>query len=286
MMSMRQSMSCAAAKPWLQAFHDGELPVSEQIAIERHLDRCAMCLEELDELRLLGSALRRGLAGGDVPSREEGATFVAAVVSRRTAEDNASVVARVREVFVDLRLVYAGVTAMVATAICALVTLGLMGLAPTAHPNASPSASLAAILTLVATPGTTANGILVDAASQARGTARFQAASETAAEDAVFTLASIVTRKGRLIDLERFRTGRKATRDQAKVIEELLESVTRASIEPAINDGAPMASDGMVWLVTRTTVRATRVVAVDVPLPPMKAKGIAGLADPSTFLRL
>src|SRR6185436_12232666 len=100
--------------------------------------------------------------------------------------------------------------------------------------------------TLVATPETSANTIAIDPASHARGTARFQAANETAAEDAVFELASVVTREGGLVNLARLRTGHKSRRDEAKAIENLLESVTRASIEPASTDGAPVAGDGMV----------------------------------------
>ena len=73
-------------------------------------------------------------------------------------------------------------------------------------------------------------------------TARFQAASETAAEDAVFELESVVTRQGRLVNLARLKKGHKATRDEAKAIEELLVSVTRASIEPGWAEGAPVAN--------------------------------------------
>jgi hypothetical protein len=141
-------------------------------------------------------------------------------------------------------------------------------------------------MTLVATPETSANAIAIDPASHARGTARFQAANETAAEDAVFELASVVTRQGRLVNLARLKTGHKATRDEAKAIEELLESVTRSSIEPGLAEGAPVAADGMVWLVTRMTVRATKAVDVDLPLPPAKAKRIAQTDDSSALVRL
>jgi hypothetical protein len=107
-----------------------------------------------------------------------------------------------------------------------------------------------------------------------------QAASETAAEDAVFELASVVTKQGRLVNLERLKTGHKATRDEAKAIEDLLEIVTRASIETGWNESTPRAGDGMVWFVTRMTVRASKPGDVDLPLPPAKTKRIARTSAP------
>jgi len=268
----------------LQAFHDGELPVTEQIAMQGHLDWCSGCGESLADLRFIGTALRGGAPGRDPLSNDEAGALVAAVVSRRKAEEDRSLVVLVQRMFDDMHLVYAGVGAAVATAACVVIMMSMMWFAPTEHPDASPSASLAAIMSLMATPGS-ANAIAIDAASHARGSARFQAANETAAEDAVFELASIVTRGGRLINLERLRTGHKATRDEAKAIDELMESVARARIDPGSAD-APASANGMVWLVTSTTVRATKVVGVDLPLPPMKVKRVVRTQDPLASIRV
>lgn len=265
-------MTCAAARRRLQGFHDGELPVPEQIAVQGHLDGCDVCADTLRELQCIGAAIR-AVAGRHPLSHDEAGGLVAAVIGRRKAERDASLAVRVQHMFTDLHLVYAGVGAAAATVACILVMLGMMWFAPTEHPDASPSASLAAIMSLMATPGS-ANAIAIDAASHARGTARFLAANETAEEDAVFALASIVTRGEQLINLERLRTGHKATRDEAKAIDALLESVARARIEPGSGD-APPSDSGMVWLVTSTTVRATKVIGVDLQLPAMKSKQIA-----------
>jgi hypothetical protein len=268
-------VTCRTAQRRLQEFHDGELAVREQIAIQGHLDSCLVCADLLEDIQFVAATFKAGFWGRDLLSHEETEGFVAGVVSRRSAEDSASLWFRVREMFDDLHLVYAGVGAAAATAACVVIMLGMMRFAPVGHQNASPSASLAALMTLVATPETSANAIAIDPASHARGSARFQAANETAAEDAVFELASVVTRQGRLVNLDRLKKGHKATRDEARAIEELLESVTRASIEPGWTDGPKVAADGMVWLVTRMTVRATKAVDVDLPLPPAKAKRIA-----------
>ena len=280
-----KSLNCGAARRRLQAFHDGELPVTEQIAVQGHLDWCDACSDWLSDMRFIGTALRGGAPGRDLLAHQETGALAAAVISRRKAEQDASLVARVQRMFDDMHLVYAGVGAAVATAACIVIMSSMVRFAPTEHPDASPSASLAAIMSLLATTPGSANAIAIDAASHARGTARFQAATETAEEDAVFELASIVTRGGRVINLERLRSGHKATRDEAMAIDELLESVARARIDTGSGDAAA-ATDGMVWLVTSMTVRATKVLGVDLPLPPMKAKRAALTSDASVAVRL
>lgn len=277
-------MTCSAVRRQLQGFHDGELPVAAQVAVQGHLDWCAACSDWLGDIQFVRAALRGGAPGRELLSHEAAAAFIAAVISRRSAEEDASVLSRLHRMFDDMHLVYAGVGAAAATAACIVIMMGMMWFAPTEHPNASPSASLAAIMTLLQTPGS-ANAIATDAAAYARGTARFQAANETAAEDAVFELASVVTHGERLINLERLRTGRRSTRAQAEAIDELLESVARARIDLGPGD-TPASANGMVWLVTSMTVRATKVLGVDLPLPPMKTTRANRTNDATAFVRL
>jgi predicted anti-sigma-YlaC factor YlaD len=279
-------VTCAAVQRRLQEFHDGELSVGDQITIRNHVDGCLVCASLLDDVQFVSAVFRNGFRGQELLPQEETTAFIAAVVNRRSAEDGASLVSSLREMFDDMHLVYAGLGAAVATVASVVIMLGMMRFAQVGHQNASPSASLAAIMTLIARPETSANAIAVDAASHARGTARFQAASETAAEDAVFTLESVVTREGRLVNLARLKKGQKSTRDEAKAIEDLLASVARARIEPGWSEGTPGAADGMVWLVTRMTVRANKAVDVDLPIPPVKTKRVARLEQAVTDVRL
>jgi Putative zinc-finger len=267
-------LTCTAARRRLNAFHDGELSIPEQIAVEAHIDWCETCANTLAEVRLIGSVLRGGSFARDAMSHDEAAALTSAVVSRRKAEQEASFFARTARMFDDMHLVYAGVGATVATAVCVVVMLGLMRFGTAERPD-----SLAAIVDLLAMPGLSANTIAIDAASHQRGTARFQAASASAEEDMVFALATIVTRDGRLANIHRLRMANGKTRDEAKLIEGLLDAVTRARIEPASVDGTKAVATSMVWLVTRTTVRATKILGMDLPLPPVK-KRTAQLAEP------
>jgi hypothetical protein len=266
-------LTCAATRQRLHAFYDGELSVADQIAVQGHVHWCDACAATLEELRLVGAALRVGALGRGWLSHEEAAAMTSALVSRRKAEREASLVARVQRMFDDMHLVYAGLGAAVATAACLIIVFSMMRFASLGRPDATFPAdertdSLAAMLDLVATPASSANAMATDAASHARWAARTQAANESAQEDAVFALAAIVTRDGRPAKIHPGGNRRKAAREEARLVEALVDEVTRARIEPGATDAVPAAApNSMVWLVTRTTVRANRSIGVDLQLP-------------------
>ena len=45
-------LACTAVLPQLQAYHDDELRVTEQIGVATHLDGCSRCREVLSEIEL------------------------------------------------------------------------------------------------------------------------------------------------------------------------------------------------------------------------------------------
>jgi Putative zinc-finger len=275
-------LTCAAVRRRLHAFCDGELPVGDQIGVAAHVDWCEPCAATLAEFRGVGAALRLGAPGRSPLTCDEARAFTAAVVSRRKAEHDASLFARVDALFEDMHLVYAAVGATVATIVCVVIMLGMFRFSTNER-----SDSLAAIVSLLATPESSANTIAIDAASHQRWTERFQAANETAEEDAVFALSAVVTRDGRLANLHRLRTNnRRAGREEANLIEALISAVTRARIEPGSMDATGAAANTMVWLVTRTTVRATKAATADLPLPPTAKKRTASLTGPVQTIRV
>jgi len=260
-------LTCVAARRRLQAFHDGELRIGDQIAVAAHLDGCLVCADTLEELQVVGTAVKLGAPGRDGISHDEAIALTAGISSRRKAEADVAFLTRVRHMFEDIRLVYAGAGAAMATIVFVTIVLGMMRFATAERPD-----SLAAIVDLMATPGSSPNTIAIDAASHQRGTARFQAAYESAEEDAVFTLAALVTRQGRLANLDRLRAaGGRAGSDQVNLVKGLMDAVTRARIEPG-SVSSPAATSGMVWLVTRTTVRANKIGGMDLTLPPARKR--------------
>jgi hypothetical protein len=281
-----KSLDCRATHRRLQAFHDQELAVGDQIAVDVHLERCDECRLFLRDLRRLSAALRTIPRGRARLSNEEAAAFTNAAVSRLAAERDQSLASRVRFLFDDLHLVYAGLGAAVATLACVVAVLTMMRLATDERPD-----SLAAMVDFMATPGTSGNPTAIDGQMQTRWNARFRQANETAEQDAVFALSAVVTREGRLRTIEHARSARRSTDaadaaqlDDGELIETLLDELSRARFATESDAGPP--ASGMVWLVTRTTVRATKSPALDLRIPPAKRQAASPLAEVSPDTRV
>lgn len=250
-------LSCAATERLLQAYHDEELPVRDQIAVTAHLEWCDACAASLGELQQIGSALSGLVHSRRALSNEEAAVFNQTVVNRLKAEDDASLLSRIRYMFDDVRLVYAGAGAAVSCAVCVIIMLGMMRFATK---DGEKPDSLAAIVTLVSTPLECDPGVNLSDASgcHARWEARFRTANESAEQESVFALDAVVThRSGHLADLARLRNVRRDAA-QAQIIEALLDAVSRSRLESALPSGVPITAS-MVWMVEHATVRANVV---------------------------
>ena len=100
-------LSCVVVARQLEAFHDGELAVEEQIAIENHVSVCSACAYSVRHLRVIGEALRAA-AGADAAAPAETEGMRAEVVSRHKAEQAEALETRVSEMFEDMHLVWGG----------------------------------------------------------------------------------------------------------------------------------------------------------------------------------
>jgi hypothetical protein len=270
-------LGCAATRRKLQAFYDRELTVEDQIAVSAHLDWCAQCAALLADLEEVGDALRAaapGRARAAVLSREDAAALNAAIVNRAKAEHDASFRITVRRMFDDMRLVYVGLSAAAASVVCLIVVLGMMRFGISERPD-----SLAAMVNILATPGSNENPVIVDARvmlpralDAAFSTADEEAIDPHAQPDAVFTLSAVVTREGRIANLELLDSpGAPPNSDN---VEELLDAVSRARFEPARREGLPVAVN-MVWLVAHTTVRGSARHGIHAPATPVAKKRVA-----------
>lgn len=264
-----KDLTCTEVRHRLDAYHDGELPVADHIALDAHFEWCDGCAAALSDLRITRTAVRAFSPGRLAFAAEEEISVQRAVVSRLRAERDASLVARVRLMFDDLHLVYAGVGAAVATVVCLVVMLGMMRFATIARPD-----SLAAMVALLASPGSNSNPLTPDNRVTLPRVldGSFSHAEKAAEEDTVFALAAVVTREGKIANLELLH----ANGDKTKLVEGLLDAVSRARFEPASVDGAPIAVN-MIWLVAHTTVRGSKH-PLDVPAaPPIGKKRAAHL---------
>ena len=278
-------LTCAATRRRLQAFHDAELPVGDQIAVAAHLEWCDRCAEAFAEIEIVGSVLRSALPGRTVLSPDEQVTFPHAVVNRMRVERNLSWPVRLPLLFEDAHFLYAGGAAAVAAVVCVVVMLGMMRFA-TSTPRPD---SLAALVDLL-TPGSNQNPVVPRASVQMPkplGEAFSTSSSLKGNDEAVFTLAAVVTREGRVANLELLReTGDDVVpgTDEAKVVADLLDAVSRARFEPASVAGLPVAVN-MVWLVAHTTVRGTPAEPERAAQPPVKKRRIAASSGPAESSR-
>jgi len=263
-------LTCAATRRRLQAFHDRELGIGDQIAVGSHLEWCDECAAAFADLRAIGAALQAFAPGRVAASIDESDAFQRAVLNRVKAEREASFFVRVRDAFDDMHLVYAGLGATAATLICVVIMLSMMRFASAERPD-----SLAAIMSVMSTPVECQSGkdFIDDFGCRARFSGRFQRANEAAEEDVVFALDALVTSKGRLPNIERMRTQtqRRAAASQIEMIDRLLDSVWSSRVEGQ-SIWAP-ASGNMLRLIERATVRANK--PLDLQLPPAKKRAQA-----------
>ena len=271
-----KTLSCPSTRQRLQAFHDRELAVGEQIAVSAHVEWCPRCGQALAEIREVGSAMQAILPGRLTLSRDDAAVFTGTVVNRLKAEDDASLFSRVRVMFEDMRLGYAGLGATAATIVCVVLMLAMMAFAPPERPD-----SLRAMMSVISTPLDCDAFDLSDASGcRARWAERFQRANEWAEQDAVFALEIVVTRQGGLANFAVLRrAGGHASADQAQIIDGLLDLVQQARLDQPLELRLPTA----IYLQEQTTVRASKQPApLDVPLPlPKKRASLDGRARPA-----
>jgi hypothetical protein len=249
-------MVCASVNRVLEAYHDGELPVEQQIVVETHLSECYACAAEAKSLRQLRDALR---ATADVTSIEtiesSLAGISAEVISRVKAERHESLPARVGRMFEDLHLVWAGVAATSATVTCAAIVAGVLYFAPAERGD-----SLAGVIAALAAPGSDRNPMVLDDRRINLPRFELQPSMPTMPAvkgDADVTLAvsGIVTQDGRIAFPSLLSSPYSSADDQR-----LIHAVSGARFEPATRGGAPVAVN-FVWLLERTTVRGERTVA-------------------------
>lgn len=238
-------LSCVATRRRLSAFHDGELTVSERSAVDAHLRECAPCSAELAGIRAIGEELRALAAAASARQGPAMAGLRAGIVSRLAVERDVSVSAVVSLAFQDMRLGFAAVGSAAATIVSVLLVIGIFYFGPRSErPD-----SLAGMMETLATP---AVGMDSRISSPPSGGSEISG-DLVSEEDAVFALAAVVTRDGRIKSLE-YLSAQSSDSDRARAIR-LLDEVSRARFEPARMGGTAVAVR-TVLVLAHTTVRA------------------------------
>ena len=249
------ALTCAAVRRRLEAFHDRELPPAEHYAVDQHLEGCPRCADAARSLEELADLLRED-AGRRALTPDGAAGMRAAVLGRARAEDAVSWPRVMRELFEDMHLVWAGLSATAATVVCAVMLLGMAYFAPPSRDD-----SLAGLMGAVAGP----DGVVRPERAVA-DVVRASWSSGVTEEDLVMTLAEVVTQEGRV---RRTHLPLSQRPDRETVLR-IMNAVSASRFRPVTIGEAPRPSD-LVWMahwsgggriygLTHTTVRGRTLI--------------------------
>ena len=178
--------ACIDVRERLEAFHDSELSMDERVAIQQHLGDCSSCSATAGELAALASTLRDLAAVTNEDRPVEHARISAHVIERLKVEEAFSIRAQAREWFQDMHLVWAGLGASVATAICIIGSASVLHAANQERPN-----SMARVISVLASPGSNDNPLRLNYEMMAPR-AVTDAAIEMSEDDAEYALSAVV----------------------------------------------------------------------------------------------
>ncbi len=275
---MIRYLGCHAARPMLQPFVDMELPVGEQVELEAHLRWCDTCAARVEDLRLIGAAIRIGAPGP--PAHQEDPAAMASMQSelltRIRAEREQSLPFRFREAFADMHLLWPALGASAALVGCLFAVLSFNRVLQIEHPD-----SMADRITTLANPGSDRNPLPIDMLMLApRPLTEGPPLESMSDEEAVFALAAIVTREGRVSDYELLHAVRESRGSAShEDVNAILETVKQSRFAPAQTPDGAVAVN-VVWLLARTTVKASIDPNDPGMLAPLTGPGVAGAAKP------
>lgn len=228
-------LGCEAAREMLEAFIDDELAMADQVAVESHLRWCRTCGARVEDTRLIGASLRVGALGPSHEPEEVRALSAvqAGVLSRIGAERDQSFGVWVREAFADMRFFWPALGASAAVIACLCTAVGVL------HAANGESDSMASVMESTANASRIRTGWVLEGVPE---------------EEAVFALASIVTRGRRIADyrmllLERANVRRRDGSALTADVAGLLDAVRQSRFSPPEESGRAVAVD-MVWLTS------------------------------------
>jgi len=268
-------VGCEYAREHLDAFVDGELPVAEQVAVESHLRWCRTCAARVEDVRLIGDSIRVGSPAQSLAVDETRAVSDVhdSVVMRLRTERELSLATRVRDMFTDTRLLWPALGAMVAMFSCVAVAGSLLQMASREQPE-----SLKKMIETLSNPGTESNPL------RPGNTARYDVVfgkyidsnrsggisiprvmldddamfDEISNQEAMFAVAAVVTRDGRVANYELLSSERTGDPEKAVHANELAavgDVVRQSRFEPAQTSLGRTVAVNMVWLMVTTTVK-------------------------------
>jgi hypothetical protein len=288
---MTPYVGCEYARERLEGLLDDELSVDEQVLVESHVRWCRTCADRIEDFQLIGTSIRVG--SPSFPRVIQAETALSAVYSRvlmrvRAEHDQAFAV-RVREMFTDMRLLWPAVGATMAVLVCLSVAVGVLKSTSMERPE-----SLATRLEAM-NPGSEANPLRPDNNARVdRYFAKYVDSDRAGGisiprvlddgtffagirdQEAMFTMATVVNRDGRITNAELLNTERGGAKTEQAVhaddVEAVMDAVRQSRFAPAQTPIGRAVAVNMVWLIVVTTVQQPPVPPAHVPESPVVAR--------------
>ena len=269
---MTPYVGCEYARERLEGLLDNELSVDEQVLVESHVRWCRTCADRIEDFQLIGTSIRVGPPKlGPLKEVEPPSSVVySRVMMRMRAERDQAFMVRMREMFTDMRLLWPALGATMAVLVCLSVAIGVLKSTSSERPS-----SLATRLEAM-NPGSEANPLRPDNnarvdryfdkfvdSDRAGGISIPRVMDDGASvagipgEEAMFTMAMVVNREGRITTAEMLnseRGGNNAER-ALRANEVVLDAVRQSRFAPAQTPIGRTVAVNMVWLIFVTTVQ-------------------------------
>lgn len=264
---MTQYVGCDRARTLLDGLIDGELSMTDQLAVESHLRWCDTCALRVEDMRTIGDSLRVHSAVAPVVSDETLTTLTEGLLIRVRAERAQAFPSRVREMLSDRRLLWPALGATAAVVLCVAAAVSVLHASKLEDPE-----SLAGMISALGSPGSERNplrpadnGISIPRLSNEEGSRVGDALEDVADEDFIYAFGTVIGRDGRpgnselLLSDDAAGVGSKALARAAARELAMMDVVRQARFKPAQTPMGQAVAVDMVWLIAKTTA---------VPWPP------------------
>lgn len=298
---MTPYVGCEYARERLEGLLDNELSVDEQVLVESHVRWCRTCADRIEDFQLIGTSIRVGPPDATRNTAVEPAVSAvySRVIERMRAERDQAFTVRVREMFTDMRLLWPALGATMAVLVCLSVAIGVLKSTSSERPQ-----SLATRLEAM-NPGSEANPLRPD--NNARVDRYFDKFVDSdraggisiprvmddgasvagfADEEAMFTMAMVVSREGRITTAELLNSERGGSRAERELHTNaaILDAVRQSRFAPAQTPIGRTVAVNMVWLIVVTTVQTPDAQVVAQAAPVVARTRRLPAADPAVPL--
>ena len=269
---MTPYVGCEYARERLEGLLDDELSVDEQVLVESHVRWCRTCADRIEDFQLIGTSIRVGPPKLALATESEPASSAvySRVMMRMRAERDQAFTVRLREMFADMRLLWPALGATMAVLVCLSVAIGVLKSTSSERPS-----SLATRLEAM-NPGSEANPLRPDNnarvdryfdkfvdSDRAGGISIPRVMDDGASvagipgDEAMFTMAMVVNREGRITTAEMLNSERGGNNAERALHanEAVLDAVRQSRFAPAQTPIGRTVAVNMVWLIFVTTVQ-------------------------------